>query len=56
MQHISKVVEKTITSNAQLVEALDKLLALYRKETGLLHGDNPITLEAERLLASSRRA
>ena len=53
--HIADVVKFTVVRNKQLTNTLDKLLALYRKETGLIELDNPITLEAERLLSGVRR-
>lgn len=53
--HIADVVKFTFARNKQLTNTLDKLLALYRKETGLIELDNPITLEAERLLSGVRR-
>ena len=54
-QHVSDIVKFTVARNKQLSNTLDKLLALYRKETGLVALDNPITLEAERLLSGVRR-
>ena len=53
--YIADVVKFTVARNKQLTNTLDKLLALYRKETGLIELDNPITLEAERLLSGVRR-
>lgn len=38
-----------------LTEALDKLLALYRKETGLHDIENPVTLECDNVLKEVRR-
>ena len=53
--YIADVVKFTVARNKQLTNTLGKLLALYRKETGLIELDNPITLEAERLLSGVRR-
>lgn len=55
-----KVVQTIVVSvncHDRLVDALDKLLALYRKETNLHYGlDNPITKECRDILVEARRA
>gem|GEM_PF-5123018 len=56
MQHISEITTKLVVArNKQLTETLEKLMALYRIETGLIGFDNPITLEAERLVGGGRK-